>query len=169
MRRFLWAAVLLPVLLAGPASAQTSATIVAGQQIGGVRLGASVADAAAVLGNLYDSADADSGKYTFHLWPLRSFLVITEKESGRIVLVVVNLSDAYRTDKGNITGGSERSAVEAAYGREYTTEDDASTTTVIFDAQGIAFDIGKRGALSGRVTQIIVFTPGQWKTITAGL
>jgi len=96
-------------------------------------------------------------------------VVVTEKESGRIVLCVIVLSDVYRTDRGNITGGSERAAVEAAYGAGFTTEEDESSTTLVYDGQGIAFDIGKRGAMSGRVVQIVVFVPGQWKAITGGL
>lgn len=169
MTRVLWAGLALLALLTGPVYAQGAGTIVAGQQIGGVRIGGSVTDAVSVAGSLYNQVDSKSGKYTLYEWPLRPFIMIAEKESGRIVLVVVTLSDAYQTDKGSVTGGSERAAVEAAYGREFTAEEDETSTTMVYDPQGIAFDVGKRGAMSGRVTQIIVFTPGRWKAITESL
>ena len=164
------AGLLLASLLAGHALAQPANTgIVAGQHIGGVRVGAPAADAVAAFGSIYNQVDSRSGKYTLYEWPLRPFVAVAEKESGRIVLLVVVLSDLYRTDKGGITGGSERAAVEAAYGAEFTTEEDQSSVTLVYDPQGIAFDIGKVGAMAGRVVQIIVFVPGQWKAITEGL
>jgi len=168
MTRITGAAALVLALLAAPAWAQTNTAIVAGQHVAGVRLGAGVNDAVATFGNLYNQADSRSGKYTLYEWPLRPFVAVAEKESGKVVLLVVVLSDAYRTDRG-ITGGTERAAVEAAYGREFTTDEDNSSTTMIYDGLGIAFDIGKVGVMTGRVIQIIVFTPGQWKAITEGL
>ncbi|MDQ7843093.1 MAG: hypothetical protein QN141_01975 [Armatimonadota bacterium] len=169
MRGVAWAVLVVLALLGEPAFAQANTTISAGVHVAGVRIGGVASEAIAAFGSLYNQADSRSGKYTLYEWPLRPFVVITEKESGRIVLCVIVLSDLYRTDKGNITGGSERAAVEAAYGREFTTEEDESSTTLVYDGQGIAFDIGKRGAMSGRVVQIVVFVPGQWKAITQGL
>jgi len=169
MRHVAWAALLVLAALAGSVLAQANTSIVAGQHVAGVRLGGSANDAISAFGNLYNQAESRSGKYTLYEWPLRPFVVIAEKESGRIVLCVIVLSDTYRTDRGNLAGGSERAAVEAAYGTEFTTEEDESSVTMIYDAQGIAFDIGKRGAMSGRVLQIVVFVPGQWKAITGGL
>ncbi len=172
MTRIMWAAVLVLAVLTVPVWAQTSQTssnIVAGQQVAGVRVGGNVNDALTALGSLYNRADSRSGKYSLYEWPLRPFVVIAEKESGRVVLVVVVLNDTYRTDKGSVTGGSERAAVEATYGKEFTTDEDQSSITLIYDTQGIAFDIGKVGVMAGRVTQIVVFTAGQWKAITEGL
>jgi len=170
MRRALWAGLLILALLAGPVFAQTTNTaIVAGQHVGGIRVGGNATEAVSAFGSLFNRAESRSGKYALYEWPLRPFVVIAEKESGRIVLLVVVLSDTYRTDRGNVTAGTERAGVESAYGREFTTEEDQTSVTLIYDSQGIAFDIGKVGALSGRVAQIIVFVPGQWKAITDGL
>jgi len=169
MRRVVWAALVILAGLVGPVLAQANTNIVAGQHVAGVRIGGSATDAISAFGSLYNQADSRSGKYTLYEWPLRPFVVIADKESGRIVLCVIVLSDAYRTDRGSITGGSERASVETAYGSEFTTEEDESSVTMVYDAQGIAFDIGKRGAMSGRVVQIVVFVPGQWKSITQGL
>jgi len=154
--------------IVAPVSAQTNTTIVAGQSIGGIRIGANVNDATAELGTLVDRTDSRSGKYTIYDWPLRPHLVIAEKESGRIVLALVALTEVYRTDKG-ITAGSERGAVESAYGREFTTEDDEGSVSLIYDAQGIAFEVGKARSMSGRVLSIIVYAPGTWKQVTEGL
>jgi hypothetical protein len=159
---------LVVVALAGvPASAQTSSVIVAGQSAGGIRVGGQVDEAIRLLGDLYDRSDRD--KYSIYDWPLRPFLLIAEKDSGKIVFVLVQLSDAYRTDKGSLTGGSERAAVEAAYGSEFTADEDQRSITLIYDSLGIAFDIGKFGVMRGRVMAIMVFVPGQWKQIVEGL
>jgi len=95
--------------------------------------------------------------------------VVAEKESGKVVLVLIQLSDSYKTDKGGLTAGSDRELVEAAYGKEYATDEGQRTITLIYDAQGIAFDLGKSGVLTGRVMSIIIFVPGQWKAITENL
>ena len=160
----------LALVVAIPAAGQTTnTTIVAGQSAGGVRVGGSVNDAIAVMGSLYEKGDTKSGKYTAYAWALRPVLLLSEKESGRIVLVVIANSDAYRTDRGSITGGTERQTVETAYGREFTTDEEGNSVTLIYDALGIAFDIDKGGVLQGRVSQITVFAPGQWKAILGGL
>ncbi len=154
-------------LLAHPASAQNGSHIIAGQAAGGVRVGGTVADAIGVLGSVYDRSDRD--KFTVLDWPLKPFLLIAEKESTKIVLVLIQLSDAYKTDKGGVTAGTERSMVEEIYGKEFATDEDQRTFTLIYDPQGIAFDIGKSGVMSGKVMSIIIFAPGQWKTITENL
>ncbi len=154
-------------LFALPAAAQNGSTVVAGQSAAGVRVGAHINDALIVLGPVSDKTDRE--KYSVYDWPLKPFLVVAEKESGKVVLVLIQLSDAYKTDKGGLTGGSDRELVEAAYGKEYATDEDQRTTTLIYDAQGIAFDIGKSGVMMGRVMSIIVFVPGQWKAITENL
>lgn len=168
MRTVLLAVLAAVAVFAAPGSAQTNTTIIAGQSIGGIRIGANVNDAMAELGTLVDRTDARSGKYTIYDWPLRPHLVIAEKESGRVVLVLVALTELYRTDKG-ITAGSERAAVESAYGREFTTEDDEGSVSLIYDPQGITFEVGKVRSMSGRVLSIIVYAPGTWKTVTEGL
>lgn len=159
------------VLLAVPAAAQTPAntTIVAGQQMAGVRIGGNINEAVSAFGTLYDREDSENGKYTIYDWPLRPFAVIAEKESGQIVLMLVAYSDAYRTDKGNITGGSERTAVEAAYGREFEAGDSESAVRLVYDPQGITFNFAKQGSMTGRVIVITIFVAGQWKAITDGL
>ena len=156
------------LLLAAAAGGQTGTTIVAGQSVAGVRIGSDVREAISALGNLFDREDSASGKFTLYDWPLKPVLVIAEKESGRVVLISISFSDQFRTDKG-ISGGSERQAVEAAYGREFETSEGQAMTRIIYDAQGIAFFVGRSGIMNGRVLQILVFTPGQWKSITEGL
>ena len=168
MIRILVVALVGVALLGLPAAAQTGASIVAGQSVGGLRIGASVSDVIAALGSLYESEDSESGKYTLYDWPLKPFAVAVEKESGTVVLILVGFSDAYRTDK-DIAGGSDRQAVETAYGREYTSSDGGRSTRLIYDGLGIAFDLGRSGSLVSRVTQIFVFVPGQWKAIMDGL
>lgn len=150
-----------------PAAAQNGSTVVAGESAGGVRLGALINDVLTVLGPVNDKADRE--KYSVYDWPLKPFLVIAEKESGKVVLVLIQLSDTFKTNKGGLTGGSDREMVEATYGKEYSTNEDQRTITLIYDAQGIAFDIGKNGVMMGRVMSIIVFVPGQWKSITENL
>lgn len=168
--RTLVIALVAGLVLAAPVAGQSSGTaIVAGQSAAGARIGGSVDEAAAALGSLYQKADTKSGKYTAYAWALRPVLALVDKESGKIVFVIVVNTDSYHTDRGGITGGTERAAVESAYGREFTTDEEGSSVTLIYDAQGIAFDIDKEGPLAGRVSQISVFVPGQWKTILDNL
>lgn len=158
------------LVAAGSVAGQTSgSTIVAGQSAAGIRIGGTVDDAAAALGTFYEKADTKSGKFTAYAWALRPVLALTDKESGKIVFVIVVNTDTYRTDRGSLTGGSERAAVEAAYGREFTTDEEGASVTLIYNALGIAFDVDKAGVLQGRVSQISVFVPGQWKAIVDGL
>ncbi len=162
--------VVLALAIAVPVAGQTPApTIVAGQSAGGVRIGSHVNDAISALGSFYDRGDTKSGKYTAYAWALRPVLLLSDKESGRVVLILVVNTDSYRTDRGGITGGTERAMVEATYGREFTTDEEGPSVTLIYDALGIAFDIDKAGALQGRVSEISVFTPGQWKAIIENL
>jgi hypothetical protein len=154
-------------LLSVPATADNGAAIVAGQSAAGIRIGSSVDDAIAVLGKMYDKDDID--KYAIYDWPLKPFLVIAEKEASKVVLILVQLNDSYKTDKGDISAGSDQASVEAVYGKEFTPDEDSRSLTMIYDALGIAFDIGKSGVMSGRVSRIIIFVPGQWKQITGGL
>jgi hypothetical protein len=162
--------ILLALVLAGPVAGQASGTtIVAGQSAAGVRIGGTVDEAVSALGSFYEKADTKSGKYTAHAWALRPVLLLTDKESGKIVFIIVVNTDSYQTDKGNVTGGTERAAVESVYGREFTTDEEGSSVTLIYDAQGIAFDVDKSGVLQGRVSQISIFTPGQWKAIIGTL
>lgn len=169
VRRIVAIAVLFVTALAWTAGAQTNTTIVAGQSVAGIRIGGNVNEATSVLGSLFDRADSRSGKYTFYNWPLRPIAIFAEKESGRIVFIIMELTDAYRTDLGSVTAGSERQSVEAAYGREFTSDESQASTALIYDALGIAFVVGKSGVMNGRVLSIVVFVSGQWKQITEGL
>jgi len=166
--RILGVALVGVALLGLPAAAQTGSNIIAGQSAGSLRIGTSVSDVIAALGSLYESEDSESGKYTLYDWPLKPFAVAVDKESNRVVLVLVGFTDAFSTDKG-IAGGSERQAVETAYGKEYTASEGSRSTRIIYDDLGIAFDLGRSGALSSKVTQIFIFVPGQWKAIMEGL
>jgi hypothetical protein len=164
------ALIVFALVVAAPVAGQTSGSaIVAGQSAAGVRIGGSVDEALSTLGSFYEKADTKSGKYTAYAWALRPVLLLTDKESGKIVFIIIVNTDSYRTDRGGITGGTERATVESTYGREFTTDEEGSSVTLIYDALGIAFDIDKAGVLQGRVSQISVFTPGQWKAIIGGL
>ena len=167
MTRLVAVGLLSLAVFALPAAAQNGTTVVAGQSAAGVRLGVQINDALAILGPVNDKTDRE--KYSLYDWPLKPFLVVAEKESGKVVLVLIQLSDAYKTDKGGLSAGSDRELVEATYGKEYATDEDQRTITMVYDAQGIAFDVGKSGVLTGRVMSIIVFMPGQWKAITENL
>lgn len=151
--------------LAVRALAQVSTTIVAGQSVGALRIGAPISEAISLLGDLYEQEDSESGKFTSYDWPLTPFFLIAEKESGRIVLISVWRTNAYRTDRG-IAGGSRRDEVTRAYGNEFQTEEGENLTGLVFDRMGIAFFLGKRGVLTDRVVEIVVFAPGRWKEIT---
>jgi len=166
MTRYLIFAALVIALLAAPLRAQTTDGIVPGQGAGGIRLGSTVDEAMTVLGSLVDKSER--GSYVVYDWPLKPLLVIAEKESGKIVLVLIQLSDAYQTDHA-ITAGSDRLAVEKEYGKGFFADENQRSTTLIYDEIGIAFDIGKLGVMQDRVTSIFVFMPGQWKKITADL
>ncbi|HEY3247932.1 MAG TPA: hypothetical protein VGK88_06555 [bacterium] len=168
MKAILLALMLGLVVLTVPAAAQTNTAIVPGQSIGGIRIGGNVNDAVNELGTLVDRTDTRGGKHTVYDWPLRPHLVIAEKDTNRVVLILVAFTDVYRTDKG-ITGGSERGAVESAYGRDFTTDEDDASITLIYDSLGISFEVGKIRSMSGRVMAIIVYAPGTWKQVTEGL
>ena len=161
--------IVLALVAAAPVAGQTSGRIIAGQAAAGARIGGSVDEAVSSLGTFYEKADTKSGKYTAYAWALRPVLALTDKESGKIVFIIVVNTDSYSTDRGSVTGGTERASVESNYGREFTTDEEGSTVTLIYDALGIAFDIDKSGPLQGRVSQISVFAPGQWKSIIGGL
>ncbi len=160
-------AVVCVTLLGLPAFAENGTVVVAGQAAGGIRVGGDVNDAMGILGPVLNRSERD--KYAVYDWPFKPFLVVAEKENGKVVLVLIQLSDLYMTDKGNVTGGSDRALVEAAYGKEFATDDGQRTLTMVYDPLGIAFDIGKSGVLSGKVMSIIVFVPNQWKAITGSL
>ena len=149
-----------------PVAAQSGGAVVAGQAAGGIRVGQGIQDAMGLLGSVVNQSERE--KYVIYDWPFKPFLVVAEKDTGKVVLVLIQLSEQYRTDKGGITGGSDRTIVEDSYGKEFAT-DEGRTLTMIYDPLGIAFDIGKSGVLSGKVMSIIVFVPGQWKAITASL
>lgn len=166
MMRGLAVAAACLTLLTLPAVAQTSDGVVAGESAGGIRLGSDVNEAMGVLGPVVNKSERD--KYALYDWPFKPFLVIADKENGKVVLVLIQLSERYRTDKGAITGGSDRKIVEDSYGKEFAT-DEGRTLTMIYDPLGIAFDIGKSGVLEGKVMSIIVFVPGRWKEITTSL
>lgn len=148
------------------AAAQSGGAVIAGQSAGGISLGRDINAAMGFLGPIVNRSDRE--KYALYDWPFKPFLVIAEKDSGKVVLVLIQLSELYRTDKGGITGGSDQAIIEDSYGKEFAV-DEGRTLTMIYDSQGIAFDIGKSGVLTGKVMSIIVFVPSQWKAITTDL
>src|SRR3989442_7160469 len=101
-----------------------------------------------LLGSVVNQSDRE--KYTLYDWPFKPFLVIAEKDTGKVVLVLIQLSEQYKTDKGGITGGSDRTIVEGSYGKEVAT-DEGRTLTMIYDSFGPSVDIWESCGLSRQV------------------
>src|SRR5947208_16748914 len=127
--RILGVALVGVALLGLPAAAQTGSNIIAGQSAGVLRIGTSVSDVIAALGSLYESEDSESGKYTLYDWPLKPFAVAVDKESNRVVLVLVGFSDVFSTDKG-FAGRSEVAAVETGYANAYSYIEGSRSTQI---------------------------------------
>jgi hypothetical protein len=151
------------VALAAAGAAQT-ASVVPGKAIGEYQLGQSVDPMVSSLGPLHSSDDLPAGNMTGYYWPLKRIGVIAEKDSNRVVALVVSLDDSYKTDLG-VGVGSDVNALHSAYGKEDQVAEHQEDTTYVYDRLGIAFVIDQGGALDQRVSLIYIFPPGQYKAI----
>jgi hypothetical protein len=104
---------------------------------------------------------------TGYYWPLKRIGVIADKDSKRIVALVVSLDDSYKTDRG-ITIGSDVNTFRTAYGKEERVDQHQDDATYVYDKLGIAFVVDDGGALDQRVSLIYVFAPGQYQAIFMG-
>jgi hypothetical protein len=138
--------------------------IAPGQAVGGFRLGENVADMVTSLGPLHSEDDIPGSNLTAYFWPLKRLGAIADKDSSKVVALVVSLDDGYRTDKG-VSAGTEMDSVRSAYGQEDSVDSHEDDDTLVYDHIGVAFLVDKSGALGSRVSAIFVFNPGQYKTI----
>ncbi|HEV2438628.1 MAG TPA: hypothetical protein VGX97_01030 [bacterium] len=151
------------VALATAGAAQTSA-IVPGKAVGDYQLGQALDPLVSTLGPLHSSDDLPSGTMTGYYWPLKRIGVIAQKDSKRIIALVVSLDDTYRTDRG-VTIGSDIGAFHSAYGKEDAVDEHQDDQTYVYDKLGIAFVVDTGGALDQRVSLMYVFPPGQYHSI----
>ena len=154
------------VALATAAAAQGSA-VIPGKSIGDYQLGESVDPMVSMLGPIHSSDDLPSGKMTGYYWPLKRIGVIAERDSKRVVALVVSLDDTYRTDRG-VTVGADLNAIRGAYGKEDRVDQHQDDSTYVYDKLGIAFVVDDGGTLDQRVSLIYVFPPGQYQAIFMG-
>jgi hypothetical protein len=149
--------------LATAGAAQTSA-VIPGKAVGDYQLGQTLDPMVAALGPLHSSDDLPSGNMTGYYWPLKRIGVIAEKQSKRIVALVVSLDDTYKTDRG-VTIGSAITAFQGAYGKADAVDQHQDDETYVYDQLGIAFVVDSGGALDQRISLIYVFPPGQYHSI----
>lgn len=151
------------VALATAGSAQGSA-VIPGKAVGDYQLGQALDPLVSTLGPLHSSDDLPSGTMTGYFWPLKRIGAIAQKDSKRIVALVVSLDDTYRTDRG-VTIGSDVDAFHTAYGKEDSIDEHQDDQTYVYNRLGIAFVVDNGGVLDQRVSLMYVFTPGQYSTI----
>lgn len=151
------------VALATAGAAQTSA-IIPGKAVGDYQLGQAVDPLVSTLGPLHSSDDLPSGTMTGYYWPLKRIGVIAQKDSKRIIALVVSLDDTYRTDRG-VAIGSDIGSFHSAYGKEDAVDEHQDDQTYVYDKLGIAFVVDTGGALDQRVSLMYVFPPGQYHSI----
>ena len=151
------------VALASAGAAQGSA-VVPGKAVGDYQLGQAIDPMMSLLGPLHSSDDLPAGTMIGYYWPLKRIGVIAEKQSKRIVALVVSLDDTYRTDRG-VAIGADVGAFHSAYGKEDALDEHQEDQTFVYDKLGIAFVVDQGGALDQRVSLIYVFPPGQYHSI----
>jgi hypothetical protein len=154
------------VALATAAAAQASA-VIPGKAIGDYQLGQTLDPMVSMLGPLHSSDDLPSGNMTGYYWPLKRIGVIADKNSKRIVALVLSLDDTYRTDRG-VTVGADVGTIRNAYGKEDRLDEHQDDATYVYDKLGIAFVVDNGGTLDQRVSLIYVFPPGQYQAIFMG-
>ncbi|HKX19062.1 MAG TPA: hypothetical protein VJT33_13700 [bacterium] len=151
------------VAMVTAAAAQGSA-VIPGKAIGDYQLGQTLDPLVTTLGPLHSSDDLPSGTLTGYYWPLRRIGLIAEKDTKRIVALVVSLDDSYKTDRG-ITVGADINSLRAAYGKEDSVDEHQDDSTYVYDKIGIAFVVDNGGALDQRVSLMYVFPPGRYGSI----
>jgi hypothetical protein len=118
----------------------------------------------ASLGPLQSSDDLPSGNMTGYYWPLKRIGVIAEKQSKRIVALVVSLDDTYKPDRGG-TIGTANNPRPRAYRKADAVDQHQDDETYVYDQLGIAFVVDSGGALDQRISLIYVFPPGLYHSI----
>jgi len=150
-------------VLATAGAAQTAA-VIPGKAVGDYQLGQALDPLVSTLGPLHSSDDLPSGTMTGYYWPLKRIGAIAQKDSKRIIALVVSLDDTYRTDRGVVIG-SDIGAFHSAYGKEDAVDEHQDDQTYVYDKLGIAFVVDTSGALDQRVSLMYVFPPGQYHSI----
>jgi hypothetical protein len=165
MRRLTsYALALVAVVALATAGAAQGSAVVPGKGVGDYQLGQALDPLVSSLGPLHSSDDLPSGTMTGYYWPLKRIGVIAQKDSKRVVALVVSLDDTYRTDRG-VAIGSDISALRNAYGKEDSIDQHQDDSTYVYNKIGIAFVVDSGGALDQRVSLIYVFAPGQYSSI----
>ncbi|HLJ60994.1 MAG TPA: hypothetical protein VKZ50_14815 [bacterium] len=162
-------AVWISACMVAIAWAQTSpapgagAGILPGRAIGSFQLGEDLAQAVNTLGPVH-SQDSVGSTLSVYYWPLRRIGTVADASSKKIVALVVSMDDGYRTDKG-IGAGAAVDDVRRAYGTEDTTDNGQDHNVLVYDTLGVAFAVDTTGPLSDRVSEVYVFSPGQYEKI----
>ncbi len=126
------------------ARAQASRSIVPGQSIGPVRLGADIQDVAAVLGP-ETSTDKFPDGTVVHRWfgpPKNAGLAVRTTGTGKVSMIWV-LSDRRYITKERLHAGSTEAEVRAALGKasRVTTNPRPAIETLWYDSRGVWFNI----------------------------
>ena len=103
---------LVAVTALATAGAAQGSSVIPGKAIGDFQLGETVDPMVSSLGPLHSSDDLPAGNMTGYYWPLKRIGVIAQKDSNRIVALVVSLDDSYKTDQG-VGVGSDVNALRA--------------------------------------------------------
>jgi hypothetical protein len=145
-------------------NASGSGAIEPGQAVGNYRLGQDVTQLVTTLGPIHSEDDIPGSTLTGYYWPLKRIGAIADKNTKKIVALVVSLDEGYRTDKG-VSAGTDMDTVRTAYGHEDSVDSHEDDDTLVYDSLGVAFVVDKSGALGSRVSVIFVFGSGQYKKI----
>lgn len=155
---------LLVGILVTAGAAQEGLTVIPGQSVGEFRLGEDVNAMVTALGPLHSQDDLAGNALVGYYWPLRRLGAIVDKNTSKVVALVVSQDDSYKTDKG-VTAGTEMEAVRSAYGPEDSVDNHQDDQTLVYDKLGVAFVVDKSGPLGSRVSVIFVFDPGRYRTV----
>lgn len=139
------------------------AGILPGRAIGSFQIGEDISQAVTTLGPVH-SQDAVGSALSVYYWPLRRIGTVADASSNKIVALVVSMDDGYRTDKG-IGAGAAVDAVRRAYGTEDATDSGQDHDVLVYDKLGVAFAVDTAGPLTDRVSEVYVFSPGQYEKI----
>lgn len=165
MRRLTsYALALTAVVAMATAAAAQGSSVIPGKAIGDYQLGQVLDPLVSTLGPLHSSDDLPSGTMTGYYWPLKRIGIIADKDTKKVVALVVSLDDSYKTDRG-IAIGSDIGAFRGAYGKEDSIDEHQDDSTYVYDKLGIAFVVDNGGALDQRVSLMYVFPPGHYSSI----
>lgn len=154
------------VALATVGAAQGSA-VIPGKAVGDYQLGQALDPIMSALGPLHSKDDLPAGTMTGYYWPLKRIGAIAEKDSGKVVALVVSLDDNFKTDRG-VGIGADMGSVQQSYGKPDSVAQHEDDQTLVYDKLGIAFVVDQGGPLDQRVSVMYVFSPGQYGSIFTG-